>query len=510
MRVRTAVLAMMSVTACGGCNAADDGEAPESLCLWSEPHRLFPDGEVGGEVSQYGRVDEVRRVLPAGPGDLYFTGAGAVFVSGPCGEDLRDVTDALPSDGLLHIDHELALRCDDGGVYRRGADGALVRVFEGIDCDTWFEADAGYFAASPGGDGTGTLVRLLVPDAPELPVAALHDEAVVLSPNSLSTGGFVGPRDVVSVAQTRNRFATGHWSSPFVVLTPGGRVLRVDPRGGPAATLAEGVAEVVPSPDGAAFAYRPRLPDGTGGDLYVRASAAGEAHLVAAADELTPLSRTWWSVDGAWLAVSVGPADRLVEVASGRSWTTEAGASVQRELPGGSLWLTAREDEVVHERAWAPLSGATVALWSHAPLPPGSAQAAADGLELLVPGDGRRDVGWWGEGDLIVVPYDGSSALRLSQRVSPLYTRLADGRIVTPRAPATDGVWPSVADLVLIDPATGEEETLDTSVALGVWSPLQPEGGATFQRVIGDLLTYMVKDPSGARSGVWAINVTAR
>lgn len=158
------------------------------------------------------------------------------------------------------------------------------------------------------------------------------------------------------------------------------------------------------------------------------------------------------------------------------------------------MWLTQDAGDVFHELYWEPLSGVRRELWSHAQLPMDSVRAAEDGLELLIPRDGSLDPFWWGEGDLIVAPYDGSSPKRLSQRVSPGYTRLADGRVVTPRGDATENRVPKSADLVLIDPATGAEEVLDRGAARGRWSPTIPESSSDFTRIIGDRLLYNIVD----------------
>jgi hypothetical protein len=380
-------------------------------------------------------------------------------------------------------------------------------VYEGVGCDDYFVTADGFFAEVPTDDkgSAAQLVRLLVPDAPELPVAALHDD-----PLSRELGPFVGPRDLVTVEKARGRHLTGHWGSPFVALTTDHRVLRLDPRGGAPAELVNNVAALWPSPDGESYAFQIRLTDGTGGDVYVY--AGGEHHLLLADPAMPLFPRPWWSAGGEWFAMSFGgpgdARDRVMALPSGQVWWTTPDSYVQRELPDGALWLSTFDGDTVHEEYWDPESGARRELWSHTRLPWGSVRVAEDGLELLIPGDGRSGTWWWGEGELIVAPYDESPPLRLSKRVSPLYTRLPDGRIVTPRATPPAGKWPEVADLVLIDPADGSEQLIDTGAAAGRWSPWQLEASTAFHRVIGDLVTYNVVDDSGARSGVWAVSLS--
>lgn len=509
MNARTTLLIVLTVAV--GCREPDappEEEQPEGPCEWSEPHRIFAADPAHPAVA-FGRGDELM-FFPQGRADeLFFAAGDALYLSDACGEDLRDITDELRAGGLNHLDAELALDCDAGTVHRRGPGGALVPVFDGVDCDHYFETDAGFFATIPAPPDVGVikLVRLLLRDAPELPVAVLHDEP--LDAHSVGFDGFVGPFDLDVIEFTRDRFLTGHWSTPFVALTAGAAVVRIDPRGGGATTLLAGpVAELWPSPDGEAFAYRPLLADGTEGDLLVR-TLGGAEHLVAAAAEIPWLSRRWWSVDGAWFSTTlegdIATYQRLIALPSGQVWSTAPGELIMREAAGG-LWLTEGMN-TVRELYWEPLSGVRRELWKHAPLPWGNVRAAADGLELLIPSDPDAGFGWWGEGDLIVAPWDGSNPLRLSRRVSPRYTRLADGRIVTPRAIAPEDEWPERADLVLIDPAADSEATIDTGAALGRWSPAVLESESSFHRVIGDLLLYNVVDAGAARTGVWALSL---
>jgi hypothetical protein len=505
MRARSGLLVIVSAVGWFGCGDPGGEDEPEALCGWSAPHRLFAAAAVPGHVSSYGRADELPFLPDGAPDALYFSVGDAVYLSGPCGEDLRDLADELPDDGLRHVHTELALDCEQSTVHRRDGDGALAAVYEGVSCDDYFVTSEGFFAAVPAaGDGV-RLVRLLDFGAPELPVAALHDV-----PLRRELGPFVGPRDLVTVEKTRERHRTGHWGSPFVALTTDHRVLRLDPRGGAPTEFFNNVAALWPSPDGEAFAFQLRLPDGTGGDVYVY--AGGEHHLFAADPELPPFPRPWWSADGAWFAMSIGASgdarDRVMALPSGQVWWTAPDSFVQRELPDGALWLSTVGGDAVREIHWDPESGLERELWAHPMLPWGSVRAADDGLELLIPEDGRSGAWWWGEGQLLVAPYDESPPLRLSKRVSPGYTRLPDGRIVTPRATPPDREWPTSADLILIDPADDSEQLIDSGAANGRWSPWQLEATTGFHRVLGDLLTYVVVDESGARSGVWAVSLS--
>lgn len=511
MNTRAGILVVVSVAGVVGCNEPGGGAEPEGLCAWSEPHRLFKGADTATKVSSYGPADEFPRSIGAGADELFFQAADTVFLSGSCGEDLRDVGDMLSKDGLRYVHDDLALDCEQGTVLRRGAGGAFETVFEGDVCDSYFQTREGFFATIPaGGDGKSVqLVRLLATDAPELPTAVLHAQPLV----SLTSVGYVGPRGVDLIEVERTRFLTGHWSSPFVALTTGGQVVRIDPHGSAEAVIMDGVAAVWASPGGEAFAYRPSLLDGTGGDLLVHVLATGEDHPVAASDELTDWSLPWWSADGSLLAIMLGgdaQRDRVIAVPSGQVWTTDVGTVVQREVADGGLWLSSEEGDAVREVYWEPVSGARRELWSHHPLPQGNVRAGADGLELLLTDDEPYGLQWWGEGELVVAPYDGSAAFRPGKRVSPGYTRLADGRVVTARAPATDEPWPETFELILIDPTTGTEDPIDSSVAYGRWSPWMPDAGAIHHRVIGDLLTYVVVDPSGERSGVWAVSLAHR
>lgn len=505
MRARSAVLVFVSSVAIGCGDAGGDEDEPESRCGWPTPHRLFAAAASPDHVASYGLAAELPFFPDADPDALYFAVGDAIRLSGPCGEDLRDLADELPDDGLRHVHRELALDCERDTVHRLDAGGELGAVYEGVSCDDTFVTPEGFFAAVPARDDAVRLVRLLDLAAPELPVAALHD-----APLRRDLGPYVGPRDLVTVEKSRARYLTGHWASPFVALTTDHRVLRLDPRGGPPTEFFNNVAALWPSPAGESFAFQIRLPDGTGGDVYVY--AGGEHHLLVAAPELPAFPRPWWSADGSWFAMSFGAGgearDRVIALPSGQAWWTTPGTFVQRELPDGALWLSTLDGEDVREDSWDPESGARRELWSHPMLPWGSVRAAEDGLELLIPGDGRSGAWWWGEGELIVAPYDGSPALRLSERVSPLYTRLPDGRIVTPRASPPEHEWPTVADLVLIDPSDDSERLIDSGAADGRWSPWQPEATSSFHRVIGDLLTYNIVDESGERSGVWAVSLS--
>lgn len=495
MKRRVGFLFMLATTAApAGCNDHEDTTGqPEELCLSSEPRRIFP-GETGElPVTGFGRADELYHVRGAGLDDLFFEAGQRLYLSGSCGEELRDVTDAQPHDGLRYLHDDVALDCESGAVLRRGAGGALEPVYEGVSCDAFFETEEGLFAVRSSGQGgeSSQVIRLFVHDAPELPVAPLSDEVLVES----SFSEYVGPHDVPLIELAPRRFLTGHWSDPYVRLTPDGRVLRLDPHGAPATVLKHGVASLWASPNGEAFAYQSLLPDGTAGELIVR-SADGQEHLFAAAGELAEWTHPWWSSDGRWFAapISASNSDRLIALPTGQVWTTDEGTKLMRDVPGGGLWLTQDAGDVFHELYWEPLSGVRRELWSHAQLPMDSVRAAEDGLELLIPRDGSLDPFWWGEGDLIVAPYDGSSPKRLSQRVSPGYTRLADGRVVTPRGDATENRVPKSADLVLIDPATGAEEVLDRGAARGRWSPTIPESSSDFTRIIGDRLLYNIVD----------------
>lgn len=494
---------MISAVGWLGCGDPGGEDQAEALCEWSGPHRLFPADPAPGHVSSFGRAGELPFLPDADPDALYFSAGDAVYLSGPCGDDLRTLSADLPDDGLRHVHPDLAFDCARNTVHRRDPGGALAAAYEGVGCDAYFVTLEGFFAELPADEiGSVRLIRLLDLDAPELPVAPLHD-----APLSRVLGPFVGPRDVVTVDKARARHLTGHWGSPFVALTTDHRVLRLDPRGGAPSELVNNVAALWPSPDGEAFAFQIRMADGTGGDVYVY--AGGEHRLLVADAELPPSPRPWWSADGRWFAMSFGEfhaRDRVLELPSGQAWWTSPGSYVQRELPGGGLWLSTLDEDTVREEYWDPEAGVRRELWEHPTLPWGSVRAARDGLEMLIPGDRRSGTWWWGEGELIVAPYDGSRPLRPSKRVSPMYTRLPDGRIVTPRATPPDGTWPEVADLILIDPSDGSEQLIDTGAASGRWSPWQLEASAAFHRVLGDLVIYNIVDD--ARSGVWAVSLS--
>lgn len=493
-----------------GCDDPGDGDDAEALCAWSEPHQLFAS-EPGNAVSNYGPSQEMLALAYASGGALYFSDGEALYTSGPCGEDVQQVP---AGDGLRHLHEDLAIDCDTHTVLRGDGSGALVPVRDDVGCD-WLVTPEGILAvARP--DPEGPLdphipLRLIDFRAPELPVMALTDRSIT------SWAGHVGPRGL-GTAGTLDRVLTGHFSSPYVLLTTDGEVLRVDRDTWTTTSVMTDVAELVPSPDGRAFAYRPRLADDTSGELRVHVLAGGEEHVVAGADELADwgFRGPWWSVDGAYFAVVIAgeqPRDRVLTLATGALTMTPPLSHVRRELGAGALWVMATDEghrAEEREVAWDPATATGRLLYSHAPLPPDNLRATDDALEIV---DAADWDGGYGEqpGTLFEVPYDGSGSVRLAEDVYPSYRRLADGRIANIRPTSATYKYGDPVDLVIVDPHDGSEDLVDTSV-VPIGPPVAPDGDheTGYMRLIGDLLLYVVRDDAGGRSGVWAISPERR
>jgi hypothetical protein len=293
------------------------------------------------------------------------------------------------------------------------------------------------------------------------------------------------------------------------MLSASGTVLHVDRDTWTTTPVLHDIAELLPAPNGEAFAYRPRLADDTPGEMRVHVLASGSEFVAASADEINHWPSPWWSVDGSMFAVPIEVAgddrDRVLSLPSGTPAVTPPRAHVQRELDDGGLWL-ADWGDVQRESYWEPFSGELRALHDHFELPLGYRRAAADGLELI---DLPQPAGFTEivPGTLIHLPWDGSKGEVLAEDIYPWYRRLADGRIVTIR-PTSDGFkGGDPADLVLI---TGDgERVIDRRVIL--IGPLLAADGAPesgYFRIVGDLLIYAVRDDEGDRTGVWAVNLS--
>lgn len=61
--------------------------------------------------------------------------------------------------------------------------------------------------------------------------------------------------------------------------------------------------------------------------------------------------------------------------------------------------------------------------------------------------------------------------------------------------------------LVAIDPDNENEETLATSLG---WMNRTRQHDSSFTRTLGDLLTFIVYDDEGDRTGVWALGLAPR
>lgn len=493
--VRVIVLAALSF-ACGDAGTTVD---PATRCGWAEPHRLFTP-EAGEHVGAFGPSTDIRERWHDIPRELFFSTSDNLYSSGYCGEDLAPMR---AGDGRWHLHEGLALDCGAGVVLRGPSDDELVPVLEGAYC-SWLVTPEGIlgFARAEGTDRAIPL-RLIDFRAPELPVMALSDEPV------LPLARHVGPRDFPSITGTNDRLQTGHFSSPYLMLTASGTVLHVDRDTWTTTPVLHDVAELLPAPDGQAFAYRPRLADDTPGDMRVHVLATGSEFVAASADEIYHWPSPWWSVDGSIFAVSIevvgGDRDRVLSLPSGTPALSPPRTHVQRELDDGGLWL-ADWGDIQRESYWEPLSGELHTLYDHVQLPPGYRRAAADGLELI---NLPQPVGFTETppGTLIHLPWDGSKGEVLAEDIYPWYRRLADGRIVTTR-PTSDGFkGGDPVDLVLI---TGDgERVIDRQVILlGSLLPSDGEPYMGYFRIIGDLLLYAVRDDAGGRSGVWAVNLS--
>jgi len=294
------------------------------------------------------------------------------------------------------------------------------------------------------------------------------------------------------------------------MLTTGGTVLHVDRDTWTTTPVLEDVALLLPSPDGRAFMYRPRLADESPGEVRVRVLASGAEFTVASVDEaVVGTSWPWWSVDGSMFAVQVDIAgqrrDRVLSLPSGASAVTPAGSYVQHELgAGAAVWLTNDGDTEDSESYWEPFADVLRPLYTHSGVPSGYRRAAADGLEIIeLSSEGPAK--HYDPGTLRLIPWDGAAPRVLAEGVYPWYRRLADGRVLTTR-PIGSYQARDPMDLVLID--GDDERRIDRAVSAlgpsysGVGNP------DSYYRVVGDLLLYAVRDDAGPRSGVWAVNLS--
>ena len=366
------------------------------------------------------------------------------------------------------------------------------------------EGILGYTRGPEDGE-TSVPLRLIDFRAPELPVLALSGEPVE------PLAGFVGPRASDAIAFGRDRLQTGHFASPYLMRTAGGTVLHVDRDTWTTTTVLEDVASLVPSPDGRAFAYRPRLADNSTGDLRVRLLASGEEFTVASAKEFGYGGPgPWWSADGSLFAAAVTvdgeSRDRLLALPSGATAVTPVRSHVQRELEDGALWLLGNEAGGDREYYWEPFADVTRTLYVHRPVAGWYRRATAEGLELIEITEGdsyAADV----PGTLMLVPWDGSKPEVLAEEVYSWYRRTADGRVFTTRAKNSNYDAGEPMDLVLID---GDHERVIDRNVVPSGSLLDGDGdheGGYF-RILGDLLIYAVHDDEHRRSGVWAVNVS--